>query len=198
MRKETRADRAVRKERQKGELKELMKARESRVSKLKKKERKLTWREEIGFWRIVWIFFVGLVCGATWTYTAICAPELYETRKVIIINNVEAKEITVEEEKEIEAEVEEVKEVDNVDELSEMIYKLESTSGKNNYSKCEEIGKVNGIGYGIPGNGTYQCFDSHKDEMQVLKGWIIDKKARGFTDTELLCRYSGNNYQICK
>lgn len=155
------------------------------------KQRKLTWREKFGIFPILWIFFWGVVAGAMYMYVALEAPEVFEAKTITIINPAEASEIVKEDTTPV------IHSSDKIAELAEMIYNLESTNGKNNYSKCEEIGKVNGIGYGIPGNGTYQCFESHEDEMQVLKGWIIDKKSKGKTDNELLCLYSGNNYEIC-
>lgn len=82
--------------------------------------------------------------------------------------------------------------------LADYIWLKESTRGKNNYSKCEAIGKINGIGYGIPGDGTYMCFNSHEEEMVALKGWIVAKKAKGLTELEMLCLYSGGNYKECK
>lgn len=90
-----------------------------------------------------------------------------------------------------------IEKVDRVKELSELIYQRESTNGKNNYSKCEAIGKYNGVGYAIPGNGSYICFDSHEDEMQAVRGWIITKLAGGHSEKSLLCLYSGNNYKEC-
>ncbi len=94
-------------------------------------------------------------------------------------------------------EVETVK-VDEVEKMADYIWMKESTRGKNNFSKCEAIGKINGIGYSIPGNGEYVCFDSHEEEMQVLKGWIIYRRALGWSDIKMLCAYSGNNYDECK
>jgi hypothetical protein len=94
-------------------------------------------------------------------------------------------------------EVETVK-VDEVEKMADYIWMKESTRGKNNYSKCEEVGKVNGVGYAIPGDGSYVCFDSHEEEMQVLKGWIIYRRALGWSDIKMLCAYSGNNYDECK
>jgi hypothetical protein len=85
----------------------------------------------------------------------------------------------------------------SIKELSDLIWLNESTRGKNNYSKCEAIGKVNGIGYGIWG-GHWQCFESHKEEMEVLEDWIKDKLDEGMSDQELLCLYSGNNYDLCQ
>lgn len=113
----------------------------------------------------------------------------YFSPKTVIINiarPAEAKEIKQEEVK-----------IDSIEQIADKIWFLESTRGKNNYSKCEAIGKINGIGYGITGNGKYQCFNSHDEEMQVLRGWIIDKRAKGMSEQEMLCHYSGNNYQGC-
>lgn len=84
-----------------------------------------------------------------------------------------------------------------VEEIALEIYKLESSNGKNNYSKCEAIGKINGIGYGIWGN-NWQCFNSHAEEIETLHKWITTKQAQGMTEKELMCLYSGNNYSICK
>jgi hypothetical protein len=82
--------------------------------------------------------------------------------------------------------------------LADYIWLKESSRGKNNYSKCEAIGKVNGIGYAIPGDGSYMCFDSHEDEMVALNGWITVRKASGWSELKMLCTYSGNNYDECK
>ena len=84
-----------------------------------------------------------------------------------------------------------------VSQIADEIWMLESTRGKNNYSKCEAIGKVNGIGYGIWG-GNWMCFDSHEEEMETLEKWISEKRDKGMTDKELKCLYSGQNYKICK
>lgn len=87
---------------------------------------------------------------------------------------------------------------DRIGYLADYIWMKESTRGKNNYSKCEAIGKINDIGYGIDGTGKYICFENHENEMQVLKGWIIAKLAQGYTERDLLCLYSGGNYSECK
>lgn len=99
----------------------------------------------------------------------------------------EAKEATVE-----------VKEIEKERDLADYIWFKESTRGKNNYSKCEAIGKVNGIGYAIPGDGSFVCFDSHDDEMVALNGWLMAKKAAGWSELKMLCTYSGQNYSECK
>lgn len=87
---------------------------------------------------------------------------------------------------------------DRVQELAEYIWNKESTQGLHNYSQCEAQGKVNGIGYGIPGNGNYICFESHDEEMTALKGWITTKFAQGYSEKELLCTYqSGKRKSTC-
>jgi len=106
----------------------------------------------------------------------------YFQPKTVIINIAEAKEQP---------------KTDRISELMDLIWQRESTRGQHNYSKCEQQGKVNGIGYGISGNGKYICFDSHEEEMQVLRGWILDKQAKGMSEQELLCLYSGSNYKGC-
>jgi hypothetical protein len=82
--------------------------------------------------------------------------------------------------------------------IADTIWLRESTRGINNYSKCEAQGLTNGIGYGIPGNGTYQCFQNHEEEMERLERWILNKRAKGLSDIELMCLYSGSNYAECK
>lgn len=78
---------------------------------------------------------------------------------------------------------------DNISVLADKIWFLESTRGKNNYSKCEAIGQVNGIGYGIY-NGKYMCFENHVDEMETLKEWLQKKLASGLTERQALCLYN--------
>jgi hypothetical protein len=85
----------------------------------------------------------------------------------------------------------------DIEAIADQIWLNESTRGKNNYSKCEAIGKVNGIGYGIWGS-NWQCFDSHNDEMKTLRKWVQNHINEGMTERELLCHYSGGNYEICK
>lgn len=88
--------------------------------------------------------------------------------------------------------------VRSIESLADYIWFKESTRGKNNYSKCESVGLVNGIGYAIPGDGSYVCFESHDEEMTVLSGWLTFKRAAGWSDLEMLCKYSGSNYSECK
>lgn len=136
----------------------------------------------------LFILIVGMTIGGSSVYVHNEYPNMLQEQKMTfentrVIEKVEAKEFP---------------KVDRVKELSEIIYQRESTSGKNNYSKCEAVGKYNGIGYGISGNGKYMCFESHDEEMQVLRGWLITKIALGYTEKEMLCLYSGSNYKECQ
>lgn len=159
-------------------------------------------------------FFLGLVCliiGSTFTLCYLVGKPYYEWAKTGYSYSMDAIERQVGEVAEAKAEAGSLENQDvsitdadaNLEnttlsiDLSDYIWLHESTRGKNNYSKCEAIGKVNGIGYGIWGE-RWMCFDSHKEEMETLKKWIQDKKDKGMSDKELLCLYSGNNYLICK
>lgn len=136
---------------------------------------------------------VGIVIGGSGVFIHNEYPNIVQSNSIIIENT-----RVIEKAEAKEAEQVETPKVDRVKELSELIYKRESSEGINNYSKCEAVGKYNGVGYGIPGDGSYRCYDSHEDEMQVLRGWIIDKKALGWSELKMLCTYSGNNYKECK
>jgi hypothetical protein len=114
--------------------------------------------------------------------------EMFQGETITIVNPVQAKEPDA---------IKEEAKPDEIAILAEYIWNKESTKGKNNFSKCEAIGKVNGIGYGIPGNGDYICFDSHADEMRTLEGWIIAKRAQGYTDQALLCIYNTGSAKQC-
>lgn len=137
----------------------------------------------------MFLIVIGMSIGASGMYVALVAPEVmmsvsrvYENNNPLIIEPAHAKEV-------------EVKEVKR--DLADYIWMKESTRGKNNYSKCEAIGKVNGIGYAIPGDGSYICFESHEEEMIALNGWIAVRKASGWSEQKMLCTYSGNNYEEC-
>lgn len=113
--------------------------------------------------------------------------DMFRGETITIVSPVQAKEPAKEE----------IKEIDEIARIAEYIWNKESTRGKHNFSKCEAIGKINGIGYGIPGNGEYMCFDSHADEMRALEGWIISKRAAGYTDENLLCLYNTGSPKPC-
>jgi hypothetical protein len=134
----------------------------------------------------LFLVVIGLTIGIGWStsvrlYNIETQPIIFE--QPLKINAVEAKE---------------TKEVAKIDELADLIWMRESTRGKSNYSKCDVIGKINGIGYAIPGDGSYICFDSHEEEMMALKGWLTAKSAAGMSEYNMLCLYSGSNYKECK
>lgn len=135
---------------------------------------------------------VAVIIAETLLVTGYAIGEQYNLfdifRQSGTITIVQAKKIAVKEETK----------ADRIGEIADYIWNKESTRGKNNFSKCEAIGKTNGIGFGVPGNGSYMCFENHEDEMQVLRGWIIAKIAQGYTITELLCTYqSGIKTEVC-
>lgn len=65
---------------------------------------------------------------------------------------------------------------------------LESSSGLNNYSKCERIGKFNRYGVGILGNGNYLCFEKDMDTEYVI-GWF-KKKLSEYPIDVAICGYN--------
>jgi hypothetical protein len=104
--------------------------------------------------------------------------------KTIYIETAQAKELS----QKLKKSTENV--ISDTERIADTIYTIESTQGKNNYSKCEAIGEVNGIGYGIPGDGKYVCFKNHAEEMKTLKNWIETKKSQGMEEKELMCFYN--------
>ncbi len=148
--------------------------------------------------RMVGMYAVGALGGGAWVYSASESGSLYaELTKDshIVIERAQAAPIAQEEiPKEEKDSPEEVTPVDLVD----IIFKKESSRGKNNYSKCESQGKYNRYGYGIPGDGTYICFEKDEDTKAVA-GWVADKVARGYSDNEILCLYNtGKATRTCE
>lgn len=144
--------------------------------------------------RFVLVNFLFLVIGFIGWNISLSAPEIrvtWDKRPLVIENRAKASNLKP-------SEVVEVKETAKERDLADYIWFKESTRGKHNYSKCEAIGKINGIGYAIPGDGSYVCFDSHEDEMVALNGWLMAKKAAGWSELKMLCTYSGSNYAECK
>lgn len=152
---------------------------------------KITWEKTKRVSFVLFLWSLGLITGIAYHFFYVNWKEITTPRIVEIVNVAHADEIKP-------VSTVEIKKEDSVDEIADFIWNHESTRGKNNYSKCEEKGLINGVGYNIPGGGKYQCFNNHEDEMKVLIGWIIDKRAKGLSDNNLLCLYSGNNYDICQ
>jgi len=131
---------------------------------------------------------VGVAIGGSGVYVSLEAPKLmaeYNTLGIRMNNTPivqKAKADTIVE-----------KEMDIVD----LMFTLESSRGKYNYSKCEEIGKYNRYGFGVSGNGDYLCFEKDKDTVAVT-GWVEQKKATGMSDGQLMCLYNtGITSQTC-
>lgn len=148
--------------------------------------------------RLVGMYSIGAIGGGTWVYSAIESTNLYaemNSTTTVVIERAYAEE-------EPEEVVEKVVEVEEVEEkpfdIVDFIFMKESSRGKNNYSKCEAIGKFNRYGYGIPGDGSYICFEEGED-TKAVEGWVADKKARGYSDNELLCLYNtGKATRTCE
>lgn len=128
---------------------------------------------------------------------ALGAVGMYGWQSSYILYQAEAQNSTIVVEQAPASQAIETPKVDPLDTLAKTIWERESTKGKQNYSKCEAQGKINGIGYGIAGDGKYICFSSHEEEMQALKGWLIAHKASGMSETQMLCLYSGHHYKEC-
>ena len=78
----------------------------------------------------------------------------------------------------------------SIEEIVRRIQILESSGGKNNYSKCEAIGKYNRYGFGIPGNGTYMCFEKD-DDTKAVRQWFEDMiKTKNRSLGEAVCGYN--------
>lgn len=74
--------------------------------------------------------------------------------------------------------------------MADIIYKLESSSGKNNYSRCSIVGKVNYFGFGINGSGKYMCFENLKENRTAVINWIKNHFNEGLTEAQLICHYN--------
>jgi hypothetical protein len=77
----------------------------------------------------------------------------------------------------------------SIQNIVKKIFKKESSEGRNNYSKCEAIGKYNRYGYMIPGDGSYVCFEKDEDTKAVEKDIAI-KLNSGLSLPQALCKYN--------
>lgn len=73
------------------------------------------------------------------------------------------------------------------EELSEKIFALESSRGKNDY--CKTIGKVNGYGYRQNAKERV-CFNFQEEVRGYVIDWIKEHREEGMSDAELLCHYN--------
>lgn len=83
--------------------------------------------------------------------------------------------------------------IDENEVIADKIYKLESSSGKND-QKCERIGKHNGYGY-AQGVDKNFCLGSDEEMRAVVIDWIERNKAAGLNESQMLNKYSGGMYK---
>lgn len=130
----------------------------------------------------LFLVFVGGIIGSAYTF----AVPMY-------MEAMEGETVTIEVEQFVSVPVvhaEDVPEdISSVESIADYIFMKESSRGKNNFSKCEAVGKFNRYGFGIPGNGSFLCFDGDGDRRAVI-GWIEQKRAAGLSDSSLLCLYN--------
>jgi hypothetical protein len=139
--------------------------------------------------KIIALWSLGVITGIAFCYAYLNWHILTDERTVVITVAHADEVVPV-----VEVVVPKKTNAEIVEAIATDIYNKESSSGKNNYSKCEAKGKVNNLGFGIPGGGTYQCFDSHEDEMVALKGWIMDKLSKGYTPNMAKCGYNTGKF----
>jgi hypothetical protein len=139
----------------------------------------------------LFLVLVGVSIGAGYMY-------VYQNHETVwSFENTSAPVIVEQAHASTEVTIEPVLKETTIEELADIIHLRESTKGKNNYSQCEKIGKFNEYGFGIPGDGSFLCFDKGMDRVAVL-GWLAQHRAMGMSDKAMLCLYSGNNYKECK
>lgn len=115
------------------------------------------------------------------------ANKIHQPKRIIVVNPTVAKIAQVEV-KEV-AEIKEIPENTFIKDVVRKVYQLESSSGKNDFSKCVEAGKFNGYGFGIPSPYKWMCFDSHEEATEAVTKWF-EKKLADNTLEESLCIYN--------
>lgn len=130
----------------------------------------------------MFLVVVGGIIGSAYTFAV-----------PVYIETMEGETVTIEADQFVTVPVVQAEEVpediSSVEALADYIFLKESSRGKNNFSECEASGKYNRYGFGIPGNGSFLCFDKGGDRRAVI-GWIEQKRAAGLSDTSLLCLYN--------
>jgi hypothetical protein len=74
----------------------------------------------------------------------------------------------------------------SLEEITNRIYRLESSGGKND--SCKKYGKVNGFGYSCWTNHL-TCFDSHDIVRKKVSDWF-EEKLKKYSLSESLCLYN--------
>jgi hypothetical protein len=126
------------------------------------------------------IMVVALHYGVKWGLYDYFIPK---TITITMVNPVQAKEIEPQEAKTQEK---------TVKELLNIIHKHESSNGtaKVGLNKtCEAKGMSNEWGYNPP-----TCYKDNASLEKIVTNWIIDHKAQGMTDEQLLSHYSNGAY----
>lgn len=70
-----------------------------------------------------------------------------------------------------------------IEKIVDIVHQLESSGGKNNFSKCEAAGKYNEFGYNIP-----NCYEKGEDRKLVEK-WFEEKLTKYDLPTSI-CGYN--------
>jgi len=158
--------------------------------------------------RTMLIYSVFALVGFIWTLDvaldSISRIDWFTPKTVEILNTVEAETLNADNDFLVQAgELESVSVGEETNKIlpasAEIVKKiiiLESSGGKNNYSKCQEQGLYNRYGYGIPGDGTYRCFEKDEDTKAVEK-WF-DEKLNEMDIATATCYYNtGTKTQDC-
>jgi hypothetical protein len=123
------------------------------------------------------VIVIALHYGLKWGLYELFQPK---SKTIVLIKPVEAKEIKQEQPK------------DNTQELLNIIHKHESGNGtaKQGLNRtCESKGMSNEYGYNPP-----NCYKDNATLENIVSNWIIDHKAQGMTDEQLLSHYSNGAY----
>lgn len=141
------------------------------------------------------VWFLGVAVGVSGSMIYYQVPEIVKeiakpSEPIVYINPAYAKMVETEKKEEVVA-------TEAPFDIVDYIFMKESSRGVNNYSKCEAIGKYNRYGFGIPGDGTYVCFDKDQDTVAVA-GWVAHRRALGMSDNRILCLYNtGKATETC-
>lgn len=82
----------------------------------------------------------------------------------------------------------------SVGSIVDKIHILESSAGKNNFSKCKAQGLYNEFGYGVYGD-NFLCFERGEDRKAVEK-WFI-RELSNLTIQEAVCKYNTGKTDNC-
>jgi len=158
----------------------------------KGKYRKLTITERCGFWTISWVIFWAVLAGAGWTYTINNMDSIWEAKTVTVFNASPALADTgTTQEKFEDNEAASAASVPgeflayNAEEITKVVYELETNSGKNGTDQgCHAKGLHNGYGF-APGS----CYESDAETGKLVEKWF-EKQLKTKTLAQSLCFYN--------